>query len=249
MKINYKLAGRPGSETDADMVEHPRHYTWLKDSCGVEVIDHSYYTVAPISEEGVPTPVSVFLKEEFKNKIMKSLKDSPIEVEIKDISSLKKGDVVKTLLGSMFYKIEGTYDYGFCIEENTVEGMNFIVSNEVMRNYFKKVVPFTEAVKEKQENRAEHPKVMNESTESTERVEHPIHYTWLKELCGIEVIDITRHLNFNIGNCVKYILRAGHKKEAGMTDREKRIEDLKKAAFYINDEIKRLQRTDEKNID
>lgn len=81
-----------------------------------------------------------------------SMKDSTIEVEIQDISSLKKGDVVKTLLGSMFYKIEHICDYGFCIEENTVGGMDFIVSNEIMRNYFKKVVPFTEAVKEKQEN-------------------------------------------------------------------------------------------------
>ena len=167
--------------------------------------------------------------EEFKNEIMESVKETPIEVEIKDISSLKKGDVVKTLLGSMFYKIGGIYDYGFCIEENTVGGMDFIVSNEIMRNYFKKIVPFTEAVKEKQEN----------------RVEHPSHYTWLKELCGIEVIDITRHLNFNVGNCVKYLLRAGRKTEEGISDREKQIEDLKKARFYINDEIEKLS-NDEK---
>lgn len=74
-----------------------------------------------------------------------------------------------------------------------------------------------------------------------ERVCHPSHYTWLKDLCGIEVIDITRHMNFNLGNCIKYILRAGHKTEQGMTNKEKQIEDLKKAQFYINDEIKRLE--------
>ena len=74
------------------------------------------------------------------------------------------------------------------------------------------------------------------------RVEHPSHYLWLKEKCGIEVIDITRHMNFNLGNCIKYILRSGHKTESGMTAREKQIEDLKKARFYINDEIERLEK-------
>ena len=73
------------------------------------------------------------------------------------------------------------------------------------------------------------------------KVEHPSHYTWLKNLCGIEVIDITRHMNFNLGNVVKYVLRAGHKSEKGYSDKEKQIEDLKKAQFYINDEIKRLK--------
>lgn len=77
--------------------------------------------------------------------------------------------------------------------------------------------------------------------EKDERVCHPSHYTWLKDLCGIEVIDITRHMNFNLGNCIKYVLRAGHKTEQGMTNKEKQIEDLKKAQFYINDEIKRLE--------
>ena len=72
-------------------------------------------------------------------------------------------------------------------------------------------------------------------------VNHPSHYTWLKDLCGIEVIDITRHMDFNLGNCIKYILRAGRKTEQGYTDKDKTIEDLQKAVFYLNDEIKRLQ--------
>ena len=74
-----------------------------------------------------------------------------------------------------------------------------------------------------------------------DKVNHPSHYTWLKKLCGIEVIDITRHLNFNLGNCIKYIIRSGHKSEQGMSDKQKQIEDLKKARFYIDDEIKRLE--------
>ena len=74
-----------------------------------------------------------------------------------------------------------------------------------------------------------------------ERVEHPSHYTWLKDLCGIEVIDITRHLNFNLGNVLKYVLRSGRKAEQGISVDDKAIEDLKKARFYLDDEIKRLE--------
>ena len=75
-----------------------------------------------------------------------------------------------------------------------------------------------------------------------DKVNHPSHYTWLKDLCGIEVIDITRHLNFNIGNVVKYVLRQGHKKEEGYTNKEKALEDLRKARFYLDDEIKRIEK-------
>lgn len=86
-----------------------------------------------------------------------------------------------------------------------------------------------------------HFKYINNMEEKKEdRVSHPSHYTWLKEKCGIEVIDITRHLSFDTGNAVKYLLRAGHKQEEGYTTKEKQIEDLKKAIFYINDELNQL---------
>lgn len=74
----------------------------------------------------------------------------------------------------------------------------------------------------------------------SERVSHPDHYTWLKKAAGIEVIDITRHMNFDLGNVIKYVLRAGHKHEEGMDDEDKCIEDLKKAQWYLEDEIRRL---------
>ena len=74
-----------------------------------------------------------------------------------------------------------------------------------------------------------------------DRVNHPPHYTWLKDKCGIEVIDITRHMDFCLGNAIKYILRAGRKQDASLTDNQKEIEDLKKAIFYINDRIKQLE--------
>ena len=65
-------------------------------------------------------------------------------------------------------------------------------------------------------------------------VNHPSHYTDRK----IEVIDFIedKHLNFHRGNAVKYISRAGKKNP------EKEMEDLQKAAWYINREIKRLER-------
>lgn len=71
-----------------------------------------------------------------------------------------------------------------------------------------------------------------------DKVNHPSHYAWLKNLCGIEVIDIVRHMGFNLGNVVKYVLRAGHKSEEGYSDLDKEIEDLKKAKWYLEDEIK-----------
>ena len=70
-----------------------------------------------------------------------------------------------------------------------------------------------------------------------DKVNHPSHYTWLKDLCGIEAIDITRWLPADISNAVKYLLRQGHKHEEGMSNNQKAIEDCKKAIWYINDYI------------
>lgn len=80
-----------------------------------------------------------------------------------------------------------------------------------------------------------------------EKISHPSHYVWLKERCGVEVIDITRHMGFDLGNAVKYILRAGRKSEEGYTDKQKMVEDLRKAIFYIEDEIKLMEDDEHKN--
>lgn len=74
-----------------------------------------------------------------------------------------------------------------------------------------------------------------------DNVNHPKHYTWLKEKCGIEVIDITRHLDFDTGNAIKYLLRAGHKEDASMSEQQKELEDLQKAVWYINDKINQIK--------
>lgn len=65
----------------------------------------------------------------------------------------------------------------------------------------------------------------------TDNINHPAHYTAYR---GIEVIDLTEQLNFNRGNAVKYIARAGLK------DPEKTVEDLQKARWYIDREINRV---------
>ena len=69
-------------------------------------------------------------------------------------------------------------------------------------------------------------------------VDHPKHYN--SHPSGIECITIARHHNFNIGNAIKYLWRAGLKHEQGMEDKDKQIEDLQKAIFYIKDEIRRI---------
>lgn len=75
------------------------------------------------------------------------------------------------------------------------------------------------------------------TSKKAEQVSHPSHYAWLKDLCGVEPLDICRHLDFNTGNAIKYLLRKD-KVDGNKTKTEKRIEDLRKAVFYIQDEIK-----------
>lgn len=81
-----------------------------------------------------------------------------------------------------------------------------------------------------------HDKTMinNAITAITDNVNHPAHYNFGK----IEVIDFIeqQHLGFHLGNSVKYISRAGRK------DPAKTIEDLKKAVWYLNRQIEKLER-------
>lgn len=68
--------------------------------------------------------------------------------------------------------------------------------------------------------------------EKNDPVNHPAHYTRF----DAEVIEITRHLDFDSGNAIKYIARAGFK------DVTKELEDLKKAEWYLNDRIKMVEK-------
>lgn len=64
-------------------------------------------------------------------------------------------------------------------------------------------------------------------------VDHPSHYN--EHPSGVECITIVEHMTFNSGNAVKYIWRSGLKSNDP-------IEDLKKASWYIDREIERLQK-------
>ena len=68
--------------------------------------------------------------------------------------------------------------------------------------------------------------------EKKEMIDHPSHYNQGK----YEAIDVIEDwkLNFNLGNTVKYISRAGHKDNI--------IQDLKKSLWYLNREIERLEK-------
>lgn len=61
---------------------------------------------------------------------------------------------------------------------------------------------------------------------------NPDHYR--QHPSGVECIQITEHMNFNLGNALKYIWRADLKADA--------LEDMKKAIFYIQREIDKRDR-------
>lgn len=75
-------------------------------------------------------------------------------------------------------------------------------------------------------NSAMSPKVDN--------VNHPPHYT--KHPSGVECVDVTEHMSFNIGNAIKYLWRLGLKSKDTKSD-------LEKAKWYIAREIDRLHPT------
>lgn len=70
--------------------------------------------------------------------------------------------------------------------------------------------------------------------DSADMVTRPPHYT--QHPSGVECIQITEHMLFNLGNAVKYIWRADLKRDA--------IEDLKKARWYIERELKKRGATE-----
>ena len=64
-------------------------------------------------------------------------------------------------------------------------------------------------------------------------VNHPKHYT--SHPSGVEAIEIARHASFNIGNVIKYCWRSGLK------DGNPSVQDLRKAKWYLEDEIRRIE--------
>lgn len=73
---------------------------------------------------------------------------------------------------------------------------------------------------------------------ANDEVNHPTHYT--SHPSGIECIQITEHMSFNLGNVVKYIWRADLK---GYSDK-----DLKKALWYLEREISKRENLSRKPL-
>jgi len=72
-----------------------------------------------------------------------------------------------------------------------------------------------------------------QAASENDAVNHPAHYK--SHPSGVECIQITEHMGFNLGNAIKYIWRCDLKKDA--------IEDLRKARFYIDREIAKREKT------
>lgn len=83
-----------------------------------------------------------------------------------------------------------------------------------------------------EERESREPRVLKGDPNS-DPVNHPPHYT--SHPSGVECISVTEHMNFCVGNAIKYLWRAGAKGS--------RIEDLRKARWYIDREITRLSET------
>jgi hypothetical protein len=73
---------------------------------------------------------------------------------------------------------------------------------------------------------------MSTTADQPDLVNHPPHYT--SHPSGVECIDVVEHMTFNLGNAIKYIWRADEKGNA--------LEDLRKAAWYVQREIEKRQR-------
>ena len=115
------------------------------------------------------------------------------------------------------------------------DGVNSYAWDEVAGDYIKQYgeVWF--------ENPSYDPNYKLQDAVAGDKVSHPSHYTYGKIECIDFILD--KQLDFPLGNAVKYIVRAGHKSEEGMTERDKTIEDLKKAIQYIQFEIEHLEGT------
>ena len=87
----------------------------------------------------------------------------------------------------------------------------------------------------------------------SERIDHPEYYNTNSPIIKInitkvgtckipiECIDVIRDMPTWKGNAIKYLWRVGLKKEEGLSDKEKAIEDLNKSIWYIKDKIKQLK--------
>ena len=135
-------------------------------------------------------------------------------------------------------KITGTLEYRELLEDTTQEEYN--------KQHPKEPIKHTNDIAEEAMKKwfnAKH-----------DVVNHPSHYNTnnpiirVKCKCGeiievpIECIDVIRNMPSWKGNAIKYLWRCGLKKEEGMSDVDKEIQDLEKAIWYIKDKIEMIKK-------
>ena len=164
-------------------------------------------------------------------------KDGNVEIDEKDVYLITSG--IPAAFCSVVFCKQGEA----ILAESSVYSIKAALENEkgVYVNKIHDPNGITFLVQTIQFSSSEFENVPCGTMDSESRVEHPNYYNLSN---GIEVLDIVRDLPFNIGNVVKYVIRAGKKKEAGLSDKQKQIEDLEKAKFYIEDAIKQLNKED-----
>ena len=143
-------------------------------------------------------------------------------VDVKHAKDINGGNKMKYNVGDEIRFENEVYRIDDIVEDN------YIIHDEIHRLYFSilrqeidtRATPIKKDI-------AESAKKENDSA-----VDHPSYYQG-----KIEVIDFIedKHLGFNLGNCVKYISRAGKKNP------DKLVEDLKKARWYLDREISRIE--------
>lgn len=110
-----------------------------------------------------------------------------------------------------------------------IEEGNEDCSNAKVISADNKIISFEEYAKQLEcefliEKRTNCSKSHKNPIEDVETINHPSHYN---QVPGIECIDVVSHFSFTIGNIIKYCWRAGSKHNTT------KLEDLKKAKWYI----------------
>ena len=148
----------------------------------------------------------------------------------------KVGDKVKAVNNNMIFTSE-RMKWAGVVTKTTEDGFSAKTTKHLLLSILDvefDCLDYNDFELETEEKTKKEPKPQVVSTMPKDNpVSHPSHYTDGK----IEVIDFIedKGLNFNRGNAVKYLCRAGKK------DPAKEVEDLEKAMWYINHEIERLK--------
>ena len=130
--------------------------------------------------------------------------------------------MLKTKKAVSKFKAIAIKNYKVALEDKEIDVIFIASSTATHINFIREAAkPLSEAIKE----------WVDCKDEETDIVNKPPHYT--EHPSGIECIQVTEHMGFNLGNAIKYIWRCDLKKDA--------IEDLKKAKWYIEREISKRE--------